>query len=351
MIKIGGSTIDISHTPYIVAEVGINHNGSLEQAFKMIEVAKNAGVNAVKFQTFKAEEFVNDRNQMFTYNSQGKEVTESMLEMFKRYEFSKNEWFAIKNKCDELGITFLSTPQNESDLELLMEIGIDAIKIGSDDFTNLPLLKSYSKKGLPLIVSCGMADMAEVYETLNTLNAFNGNSVILLLCTSQYPTPEKDVNLNKLKTLASAFPKITLGFSDHTQGFLASSLAVTFGARFFEKHFTLDNDLPGPDHWFSENPASLSKWSNAIKSAYNMLGDSIIRPTEEEKKMRVIARRYLIALDDINKGENLNSTNVGLRRTGSEGLSPRFYEEVLGTKALKSIPKGQAIRMGDFVNG
>ncbi|WP_341322414.1 N-acetylneuraminate synthase family protein [Solibacillus sp. FSL H8-0523] len=351
MVKIGNREIDINNEPYIVAEVGINHNGDLNKAFEMIKVAKKSGVDAVKFQTFKAEEFVNDSTQMFSYKSQGQEITEPMLDMFKRYEFTKEEWQSIKSKCDELGITFLSTPQNESDLELLMQIGIDAIKVGSDDFTNLPLLKSYAKIGLPLIISCGMADMAEVYETLNTLDAFNGESVILLLCTSQYPTPVEDVNLNKLKTLASSFPNITLGFSDHTQGFLASSLAITYGARFFEKHFTLDNDLPGPDHWFSENPASLEEWVNAIRMSYKMLGDSIIRPTKAEEQMKIIARRHIVALNDINEGEELNSSNLVLRRTGEPGLVPKFYEEIQGSKALKNISKGEMIRLGDFYVG
>lgn len=196
-----------------------------------------------------------------------------------------------------------------------------------------------------------MADMSEVYETLKTIGTFEGYPVILLLCTSQYPTPEEDVNINKLKTLASAFPMITLGFSDHTQGYVASSLAVACGARFFEKHFTLDNDLPGPDHWFSENPVTLSEWVKAITSAYKMLGDSIIRPTEQEEEMRKIARRYIIALDNIEEGEVLNVNNIGLRRTGIPGLSPNFYEELLGNKAAKKISKGQNIFLGDFIDG
>lgn len=233
-IKIGTRIVERNGAPFIVAEAGINHNGDVNTAFRMIEAAKQAGVDAIKFQTFKADEFVGDPNQTYTYNSQGKEVTESMLEMFRRYEFSREEWFAIKEKCDAEKILFLSTPQNYSDLKLLLELGITAIKVGSDDFTNLPLLRSYADTGLPLIISCGMADLAEVYTSLNTVGAFNGYPVILLLCTSQYPTPENDVNLLKLRTLSNAFPHLSLGFSDHTQGSLASSLAVSFGACFLK---------------------------------------------------------------------------------------------------------------------
>lgn len=347
-VKIGNSMIGDRHEPFIVAEVGINHNGEIEKAFRMIEVAKQAGVDAVKFQTFKAEEFVSDENQMFTYYSQGNEVTESMLEMFKRYEFSENEWNRIKEKCDSEEITFLSTPQNVSDLNFLLKLGVPALKVGSDDFTNIPLLENYAKSKLPMIVSCGMADIGEVHQALKAIGALEGYPTILLLCTSQYPTPPQDVNLLKLKTLAQAYPNVPIGFSDHTQGPIASSVAVAFGASFFEKHFTLDNNLPGPDHWFSENPESLKLWVDSIRSAKKMLGSAIVQPTQHEEEMRHIARRYIVALEQINKDEILNTNNLGLRRTGKIGLSPQVYNDVLGKKAIKTIQKGTMIEMGDF---
>lgn len=346
-IKIGTRIVERNGAPFIVAEAGINHNGDVNTAFRMIEAAKQAGVDAIKFQTFIADEFVGDPNQTYTYNSQGKEVTESMLEMFRRYEFSREEWFAIKEKCDAEKILFLSTPQNYSDLKLLLELGITAIKVGSDDFTNLPLLRSYADTGLPLIISCGMADLAEVYTSLNTVGAFNGYPVILLLCTSQYPTPENDVNLLKLRTLSNAFPHLSLGFSDHTQGSLASSLAVAFGACFFEKHFTLNHDLPGPDHWFSENPESLKVWSDSIRSAFRMLGDPIVKPTAAEEKMKVLARRSIIALKDIEEGEVLSVRSIGLRRPGN-GMAPVFFNDLLDKMSTRSIQKGSLLQWGDF---
>ncbi|HWY38480.1 MAG TPA: N-acetylneuraminate synthase family protein, partial [Bacteroidia bacterium] len=247
MIKIGNREITRGGKPFIMAEVGLNHNGEIEKAFEMISVAKRSGVDAVKFQTYKAAELVGDPAQMFTYRSQGKEITESMLEMFKRYEFNEEQWIKVKKKCDEENILFLSTPQNSSDLDILIKLGVPAIKVGSDDFTNLPLLKNYRKKNIPLILSCGMADLAEVHTSLTIAGAFDGHPVILLLCTSEYPTPPENVNLLKLQTLSAAFPDLILGFSDHTQGPLASSLAIAFGAVVFEKHFTLDHNLPGPD--------------------------------------------------------------------------------------------------------
>jgi len=346
-IQIGKRLIGSGCPPFIIAEAGINHNGELEKAYGMIKVAKEAGADAIKFQTFKAEEFVGDPDLTYTYKSQGKEVTESMLVMFKRYEFTSDQWFLIKKRCDEENILFLSTPQNQSDLDLLMEIGIPAIKVGSDDFTNLPLLKSYSQTKLPMLLSCGMADLAEIYQALETIGSLDGYPTVLLLCTSQYPTPPEDVNLLKLKTLANAFPMIVLGFSDHTQGPLASSLALALGARVFEKHFTLDHNLPGPDHWFSEDPANLREWVQAIKDAHVMLGDALVRPTLKEKEMRILARRSVTAISEISKGETFDTNNIGLKRPGN-GLPPKFFEHLLGLKASRNIRQGESIKWGDF---
>lgn len=334
--------------PFIIAEAGINHNGELEKAFDMIRLAKQTGADAVKFQTFKAEEFVGDPAMTYTYKSQGKMITESMLEMFKRCEFAPEEWKAIKQCCDQEGIVFLSTPQNYTDLELLLDLGIPAIKVGSDDFNNLPQLEKYSQTGLPLILSCGMADMAEVYQALDTVGALDGYPVVLLLCTSQYPTPPEDVNLLKLRTLAGAFPMIRLGFSDHTQGSLASSLAVALGAKVFEKHFTLDHNLPGPDHWFSEDPEGLKEWVDSIKMGYKILGSGIVRPTKKEQAMRFLARRSIVALKVINKDELFSPNNIGLRRS-EPGLPPSLIIDILGRKANRQILNGQTIKYGDFI--
>src|SRR3989338_1347665 len=186
--QIAGRSIGPNDSPYCIAEVGINHNGDLALAKRMIEAAKAAGADAVKFQTFKAEEFCGDPDQTFTYYSQGRSVTEPMLEMFKRYEFPLEAWQEIKKHCEGVGITFFSSPQNRSDLNLLLELGVPVIKVGSDDFTNLPLLRSYAETKLPIILSCCMSDLAEVHQALETVGWFEGYPIALLLCTSQYPT-------------------------------------------------------------------------------------------------------------------------------------------------------------------
>jgi len=345
-VTIGGRPVSASHAPFIVAEAGINHNGEIEKALEMVRVACRAGADAVKFQTFKASEFVGDPAQTYTYRSQGKDVTESMLAMFRRYELPREAWFAIKAECDRQGIVFLSTPQNRSDLDLLLEIGIPAVKVGSDDFTNLPLLKSYAATGLPLILSCGMADLAEIYRSLDTVGALDGYPTVLLLCTSQYPTPPEDVNLSKLGTLRAAFPQLTLGFSDHTEGPLASSVAVAFGAALFEKHFTLSHDLPGPDHWFSETPDSLRGWVTSIRTAHQMKGSAILRPTAPEREMKLIARRSVVATRDIRPGEIFSLVNLAVRRPGT-GLPPDMLERILGGVSTRPLKAGEPLTLGD----
>ncbi len=345
--SIAGRSIGPDDLPYCIAEVGINHNGDLALAKKMIDAAKTAGADAVKFQTFKADEFCGDPDQTFTYQSQGKQITESMLKMFRRYEFPPEIWREIKAYCEAVGITFFSTPQNHTDLDLLLQIGVPAIKVGSDDFTNLPLIHGYVESRLPLILSCGMSDLAEVHQALEASSWFDGYPVALMLCTSQYPTPVEDVNIAKLTTLQQAFPGLLVGFSDHTQGALAAALAVSRGARIFEKHFTLDKNMPGPDHWFSEDPAGLAEWIASIRTADILVGNPMVRPTRAEQEMRLIARRSVVALRDISLGEMLSDENVGLRRPGG-GLSPDMISNVMGLTATRVIKKGSQLSFGDM---
>jgi N-acetylneuraminate synthase/N,N'-diacetyllegionaminate synthase len=342
--SIAGRCIGPNEPPYCIAEVGINHNGDLDTAKRMIEVAKAAGADAVKFQTFKAEEFCGDPEQTFTYNSQGKTVTEFMLQMFKRYEFPPEAWREIKVHCESVDITFFSTPQNRSDLDMLLEIGVPAIKVGSDDFTNLPLLRNYSTSQMPLILSCGMSDLAEVHQALETVGWFDGHPVALLLCTSQYPTPAEDVNINKLTTLQQAFPGLLVGFSDHTQGALAAALAVSRGARIFEKHFTLDKDNPGPDHWFSEDPDGLTEWISTIHNSMIVLGNSFVRPTNLELGNKREFQRVIVAATTIEAGQEFTEFNLAMRRVaGGQGFPPSMYWRLLGRTAWRNFAKSTAI--------
>ncbi len=345
--RIGTKNIGDNFEPFIIAEAGINHNGDIELAKSMIITAKRCGADAVKFQTFHTEEFIQDKSVTYTYMSQGKEVTESMYEMFRRNEFSKEEWSIIKHFCIEQDILFLSTPQNVSDLELLLELGIEAIKVGSDDFVNIPLIRRYSQEKLPMLLSCGMADKAEIDTTLSIVKN-NGNSpVVLLLCTSQYPTPPEDVNISKLITMHNRYPDVVLGFSDHTQRVEAAIMATALGARVFEKHFTLSHNLKGPDHWFSSEPQELKKWCDSIRTAYEMIGYSDLKPSESEQEMRNIAHRSITALKDIHTGEFFMDGNIGMRRPG-DGIAGAYWDDVVSKKAKHEIKAGKQIKWEDI---
>lgn len=345
-VRIGSRTVGDGYPALTIAEVGINHDGQPEQALAMIRVARDAGADAVKFQTFRAEEMVGDPELLYTYRSQGRDVTESMLTMFRRYELPRETWRALAAECARLGVLFLSTPQNRSDLDVLLEAGVPAIKVGSDDFVNLPLLRDYAATGLPLILSCGMADLAEVHTSLETVGALDGAPVVLLLCTSQYPTPPGDVHLRKLDTLRAAFPGVVLGFSDHTQGPLAAALAVAKGASVFEKHFTLSHDLPGPDHWFSEDPAGLRAWIAAIREAELLLGSPLVRPTAVERRQRGEFRRVMVAGRDIAAGEVLEERAIAMRRVkDGAGLPPALLDRLVGRRATRAFRRGEPITL------
>jgi len=343
-IKIGNFIIGQKKEPFIIGEAGINHNGEIKKAFEMIELGKKSGLNAIKFQTFSADEFIANVSLTHTYFSQGKKITESQYNMFKQCEFSKEEWYKVKEKCDKEDILFLSTPENSSDLDLLLQIGIPAIKVGSDELINIPLLKEFAKTKLPIILSTGMCTLDEVAKSLNAIGALDDYPTILLVTTSEYPTPNESVNLLKFQTLAKNFPSIPLGFSDHTQGVLASSLACAMGASVFEKHFTLNHNMPGPDHWFSADPNELIQWVKSIRTSYIMMGSEEVKPTKSEEVLKITARRSIFAISEIKEGDEFSMKNIGLRRPGN-GLAPEYFEMVLGKKSTKYFKKGEMVQL------
>ncbi len=348
LVKILKHKIGKDAKPFTIAEAGINHNGSIKKAMKMIEVAKLSKANAIKFQTYNTDEFISDIKKKYTYKLNGRSVSESMYRIFKRCEFSESEWIRIKKKCDKEKIIFLSTPSNFNDLKLILKLKVPAIKIGSDDFNNIPLIKKAKKTKLPLILSSGMSTLKEIETTLKYSGALKGYPVILMLCISKYPAEPKDVNIERLKYLKSKYPRINLGFSDHTQGSAAASLAIAYGARCFEKHFTLNKSDKGPDHWFSEDKESLSNWVRTINDSFNMLGKSKVFPVKAEKKMRHLARKSIVASKNINKGEIISNTNVCFKRPGN-GLPPIKFEKIAGMKSKVFIKKNSQIKI-NFLN-
>lgn len=327
---------------FIIAEIGINHNGDINLAKKMIDEAIECGVDAVKFQVFKAEEFVSDLSSNYTYKSEGKAITEPMLDMFKRYEFEAEEWKEIFEYCKKKMIEFFVTPQNPSDLDLVLSIiDIPAIKVGSDDLTNLELLEYYAKKNMPMIISSGMAYLSEIEDAINTIQDTGNKDLIILHCISSYPADTEEVNLKKILTIKQAFD-VLVGFSDHTIGYTASIGAVVLGAKVIEKHFTLDKNLPGPDHWFSANLDEMKQLVQAIRFVEKALGNSIIKPTPKEMEMRKIARRSIFASREIKKSDIITKDMISFKRPGT-GLPPKFEKYVLGKKAKNDIKKNEQI--------
>lgn len=347
--KIGGKLIGRDREPFLIAEAGINHNGEVDLAKRMIEAAKESGMDAVKFQTFRTEEFIQDKNEMYTYQSQGIQVTESQYEMFKRTEFAEAEWRELKRFCDKQELIFLSTPVSVRDAEFLISLGAEAIKVGSDDFINIPLLCEYAKLELPMILSSGMAEEEEMVKSLDAVGMGRENPVCLMLCTSEYPTPPQDVNARKLLAMAEKFPEVILGLSDHTRGTTAAILAVAYHACVFEKHFTLSHNLPGPDHWFSAEPEELAAWAEAIRTAYRMLGSGELKPTKQEEHMRKAARRSITLIENVKAGEVFSDKNLALLRPGS-GIKPCEFWNIIGKKAARDLESGCQLRWEDIGN-
>lgn len=342
-IKIGKFILKNYGRPFIVAEVGINHDGSLKKAFKMIDIAKQSGCDAVKFQTFKANEIVQDKSLMFTYYSQKKKIKESMYRMFKRYEIKSRDWKKISDYCKNKKIIFFSTPQNYSDLQILLKLKIPAIKVGSDDFTNPFLIESYLKHKLPTILSTGMSTTNDIKRIIN-LKITSKSKLIFLLCTSEYPTNHKSVNINKFFNLKKILKKHLIGFSDHTLDNTASILAVANGCCFFEKHFTLNNNLKGPDHWFSLNPKQLNSWVASIRNAYNCMGSRKLSPTKKEKTNKNSFQRKIIAKKFIKKGARIQLNDIIMLRTKSKkALNAYDIKKIIKKKAKKNYPQGKPV--------
>lgn len=270
-IRIADRTLGDGHPPFIVAEVGMNHNGSVSRALKMVRAARNAGCDSVKFGTFKADEFCAKSDPLYA--------------TFKSCELPDDAWYEIKAEADREGITFFSTPQNKSDLDLLLKVGVPCVKIGSDDLTNLELIRSYWRTGLPMILSTGMADAVDIGAALAESNA-----AIVCVCTSEYPCPPEHANLSRIRTMRKEFDVLT-GFSDHTEGYSAGMIARALGASYFEKHFTLDKHAVGPDHSWSADALDLQQWCDMIRHVDVLLGTGRIEPTEQERVNRVHWRR------------------------------------------------------------
>jgi N-acetylneuraminate synthase/N,N'-diacetyllegionaminate synthase len=340
-IKIDGKTVGKEYPCFIIAEAGVNHNGSLELAKKLIDVAKAAGADAVKFQTFKAENVVIKDAEKAEYQKETTGIGESQYDMIKKLELTEEDFMELTDYAKEKKILFLSSPFDKESVGLLEEITVPAFKVASGEITNFPLLRYIAKKGKPIILSTGMATLGEVEEALNVIRSEGVEDVILLHCVSNYPARIEDVNLRVMETLTQAF-KLPVGFSDHTLGITVPIAAVASGACVIEKHFTLDRNLPGPDHKASLEPNELREMVKSIRDVEKALGDGIKQPTTREEEIKKIARRSIVAKMDISEGAIITEEMLDVKRPGM-GIEPKYVDMVVGRKAKENIKRDEII--------
>ncbi|EAI4618053.1 N-acetylneuraminate synthase [Campylobacter upsaliensis] len=325
----------------IIAEAGVNHNGDINLAKKLIEQAAKAGADVVKFQTFKANSCVSVSAKKAKYQLETTAKEESQLEMIQKLELSYESHFELMKHCKKHGIAFLSTPFDLESVEFLRGLDLPYFKIPSGEITNLPYLKAVAKCKKRVLLSTGMANLGEIEAALTILRKNGTRNITLLHCNTEYPTPFEDVNLNALKTLKEAF-KLEVGYSDHTEGIVASLGAVALGAVVIEKHFTLDKTMEGPDHRASLEFEELRALCKGIRELEKALGSGIKKASKSEAKNKIIARKSLVAKREIQKGEKFSIENLTTKRPGS-GISAMRYEEYLGKRALKAYKKDELI--------
>lgn len=328
---------------FIIAEAGVNHNGDINLAKKLIDVAFDAGVDAVKFQTWKTELLVTEDARMANYQIENTQREETQFQMLKRLELNYSDFILLKEYCDEKNIIFMSTPDEEQSATFLNNLQ-NIFKIGSGELTNTPYLRHIASFGKPIILSTGMGNLSEIEHALFTLTkaGMNLSDITVLHATTDYPTAPCDVNLLAMTTISNAFPGVAIGYSDHTLGIEVSIAAVALGAKIIEKHFTLDKKMVGPDHKASLTPEELKKMVEAIRNIDQALGHGWKMPTEAEKLNRDIVRKSIVAGRDIPVGTLLSPDILEIKRPGN-GIPPIRWDEVVGMVAKKNYSKGDLI--------
>ena len=329
----------------IIAEAGVNHNGDLDMAFRLVDAAASAGADLVKFQTFNADRLATKQAVKAKYQARATGADESQHAMIQRLELTREMHEKLIARCTTRGIGFFSSPFDIDSIDLLVELGLDRFKIPSGELTNLPYLRHIGALGKPVILSTGMATMDEIGAALAALAQAGTpvDRVTVLHCSTEYPTPMADVNLRAMTTIRDTFG-VDVGYSDHTSGIEVSIAAVALGASVIEKHFTLDRRLPGPDHAASLEPAELQAMVAAIRNVEEALGDGIKRPTASELQNRPIVRKSIVAARPIAAGELFSETNVTVKRPGT-GCSPMLWDDVLGQAAPRDFAQDELIEL------
>ena len=327
---------------FIIAEAGVNHNGSVEVAKKLIDEAVIAGADAVKFQTFKAENLVTKNAKQAKYQVRNLSEETSQFEMLKKLELDYAEYRELMEYCKKRHIMFLSSPFDIESIEFLDNLGIEVFKIPSGEIENVPYLEKVARTGKKIILSTGMSDLSDIEFALSTLRNNGNNEIIVLHCNTDYPTDMNDVNLKAMKTIKEAF-KVDVGYSDHTEGIEVSIAAVAMGAKVIEKHFTLDKTMEGPDHLASLNPAELRMMIKSIRNIEKALGDGIKYPTTVEKENKKIVRKSIVASVDIKCGEVFTEKNLTVKRPAN-GINPKMWHAIIGMVSKKDYRKDDLIQ-------
>lgn len=328
---------------YIIAEAGVNHNGDLNIAKKMIEEAKKAGVDAIKFQTFKTENLVSVYAKKADYQRKATNSNESQFDMLKKLEISFEEFIELKEYADRVEIDFLSTPFDLESFHFLRDLRMPYWKIPSGEITNKPFLREIAKTKVPIIMSTGMSTLEEIQAAIGIFENYLKDEIILLHCNTEYPTPYADVNLRAIEQMRNYF-KVGVGYSDHTIGIEAAIGAVALGAVVIEKHFTLDRNLEGPDHKSSIEVDKLSEMVTAIRNVESALGNGKKMPTKSEIKNISAARKSIVAKGNIKKGDIFTENNLMVKRPG-DGISPMRWDEIIGKRALRDFKEDEKIEL------
>lgn len=332
---------------YIIAEVGINHNGSLKNCLKIIKAAAKSGVDAVKFQNWKAEDFISNKKQIYKYKSKGKIVKESFYNLCKRHELKEGWLKKLRDCCNSENVDFISTPTTKEGVNELFRLKTKYIKNGSDYLTNTDLIKHMAKKFRNLIISTGLAFEEDIKLAIQAIKSQNNNNnIILMHCTSMYPTTVKNINLNRMISIQKKF-KTEIGFSDHTLGWQASFQAVTLGARYLEKHITLNHNMAGPDHWFSLDIDELKEYVEKIREAETSLGSYKIQPAKDEMKNVKEQRLSVVANCSMKKGTKLKKNMIDFKKPGT-GIKPNKIKNFIGKKVKKNIKINSVLKENFF---
>jgi N,N'-diacetyllegionaminate synthase len=346
VVRIGERMLGEGQPCLLAAEIGINHNGDMNLAHKSIDAAADAGADAVKFQNYRTKDFISDASLKYEYTSRGQTVIESQQEMFKRCELSPDSLRQLREHCDERTVIFFSTPSSEQGVRELLDLGVPLLKNGSDYLVHLALIRAMAQTGIPTVLSTGMSEYQDIEDAVNAFRDAGGRDLILLHCTSSYPTPPEDVHLRKMAALAEAF-QCPVGFSDHSWGNIAGIGAAALGACMIEKHFTTDKNLPGPDHPFSADPVEFAALVQAVRAVEKTLGRSELKPAASEEAGRREYRLSCVAACDLATGHRLTSSDIAFRRPG-HGFSPKASVTLLDRALVRNISHGHVFSAEDF---